>query len=366
MSGAEERLVQEAFASNWLSTGGPHVEAFEQEMSARIGVPGVAVSSGTAAIHLGLRLLGVGPGDEVVSPTLTFVASVNPIAYLGARPVFIDSERESWNLDPQLLSDLLEKRAAANRLPRAVIVVHLYGQSANLDPILEVCDRYEVPVLEDAAEALGATYRGKTIGSCGAVSALSFNGNKIITTTAGGMVLSPGRELVSKARFWASQARDQGIGYEHSEVGYNYGMSNLLAAVGRAQLKVLDERIQQRCAVFERYRSAFASLPGIEPMPQPDWGGSTRWLSCFLIQESQFGATRDDVLGALDRAGIEARPVWKPMHLQALWRGTERIGGGVADDLFARGICLPSSSSLSSSEHERVVDCVRALHRANF
>ncbi|HXN41016.1 MAG TPA: aminotransferase class I/II-fold pyridoxal phosphate-dependent enzyme, partial [Myxococcaceae bacterium] len=245
MGTQEEIFVREAFASNQLSTVGPHLDEFEREMSSLVGLPAVALSSGTASIHLGLRLLGVRPGDEVVTPTLTFVASANPIRYLGAEPIFVDSERASWNMDPDLVAAVLKKRAARGRLPRAVVVVHLYGRSADLDPILEVCGRYEVPVLEDAAQALGATYKGKHVGSRGTVTAFSFNGNKIITTTGGGMLMAQKQDLVDKARFWSTQARDPGIAYEHSELGYNYRLSNVLAAIGRGQLRVLSERIQQ-------------------------------------------------------------------------------------------------------------------------
>jgi len=364
MGTEEEAFVREAFASNQLSSVGPQLDEFEKEMSNLIGLPAVALSSGTAAIHLGLRLLGVKPGDEVVSPTLTFVASVNPVRYLGAEPIFIDSERASWNLDPELLAGLLKKRAARNHLPRAVVVVHLYGRSADLDPIVDVCNRYEVPILEDAAQALGATYKGKHVGSRGTVSAFSFNGNKIITTTGGGMLMAQRQDFVDKARFWSTQARDRGIAYEHSELGYNYRLSNVLAAIGRGQLRVLGERVQQRRAVFARYCDAFADLPGFEPMPQPSWGLHTNWLSCFLINETQFGSSRDEVLNALASQNIEARPVWKPMHLQPFWQRSERVGGSVAEELFAMGICLPSSSSMSLIDQETVVAVIREQCRA--
>jgi pyridoxal phosphate-dependent aminotransferase EpsN len=363
MGGDEETFVRDAFASNQLSSVGSQLDAFEYEMSNLVGLPSVALSSGTAALHLGLRLLGVTPGDEVVTPTLTFVASVNPIRYLGGKPIFIDSERASWNLDPELLSGFLKKRAARNRLPRAVVVVHLYGRSADLDPIFDICDRYEVPVLEDAAQAVGAIYKGKHVGSRGAVSAFSFNGNKIITTTGGGMLMAQRQDFVDKARFWSTQARDPGIAYEHSELGYNYRLSNVLAAIGRGQLRVLGERLQQRRAVFVRYRDAFADLPGIEPMPEPPWGVHTSWLSCFLIDQAQFGASRDNVLDALAAQDIEARPVWKPMHMQPLWVGAERLGGSIAEELFEMGICLPSSSSMTLAEQERVMAIIRGQCR---
>lgn len=360
MGGAERIYAGEAFSSNWVSTVGPNLNAFEAEMSQRIGIPVVCLSSGTAAIHLGLRLFGVEPGDEVFCSTLTFAASANPILYQGAKPVFIDSDYASWNMDPAVLEDALRRKAQQNRLPRAVIVVHLYGQCADMDPILEICARYGVPVLEDAAEALGATYKNKPAGTLGAVSVFSFNGNKIITTSGGGMLASPDKALVDKARFWSTQARDPGIAYEHSELGYNYRMSNVLAGVGRGQLEVLDQRVAQRRAISFRYRDAFAGLPGISFMPQAPWGLSTNWLSCFLIDSGAFGCTRDQLLAALDAANIESRPVWKPMHLQKLYRQYETCGGDVAADLFRRGICLPSSSSLPLADQQRVIDVVQA------
>ncbi len=320
MSGREQEYVAEAFASNWLSTLGPNVDAFERDFEERFGLPAVAVSSGTAGIHLGLRALGVEPGDTVLCSDLTFVASVNPVRYLGAEPVLIDSERESWNMDPGLLSAALAEHAASGTLPKAVIVVHLFGQCANLDAILEVCRFYGVPVLEDAAEALGAQYRGRPAGTMGDVGVFSFNGNKIITTTGGGMLVARRPELAERARFWATQARDPGLSYEHSEIGYNYRLSNVLAGIGRAQLQALDERVLQRRGVALRYREAFADLPGISMMPQAAWGFSTNWLSCFLVDAPEFGCSRDGLVRALAELGIESRPVWKPMHLQpTLW-----------------------------------------------
>jgi pyridoxal phosphate-dependent aminotransferase EpsN len=361
MGGTEQTYVREAFASNWLSTVGPNITAFEQEFSARIGLPSVALSSGTAAIHLGLRLLGVGPGDEVFCPTLTFAATCNPIRYLGAEPVFLDSDRATWNLDPDILEDALRSRAAEARLPRALIVVHLYGQCASMDPILSLCAKYGVPVLEDAAEALGATYCGRAAGTLGHIGVFSFNGNKIITTTGGGMLVSPDSRWVEKARFWSQQARDPGVAYEHSELGYNYRMSNVLAGIGRGQLEVLDHRVSERRAIAFRYRDAFANLPGITLMPQAPHGLHTNWLSCFFIDEAEFGCSRDCLIRHLDRANVETRPVWKPMHLQPLYAGCARFGGSVAEDLFSRGICLPSSSTLSLPDQNYVVDQV---HRA--
>jgi pyridoxal phosphate-dependent aminotransferase EpsN len=359
MGGTEREYVREAFDTNWLSTVGPNISAFECDFEARIGMPAVALGSGTAGIHLGLRLLGVGPSDEVFCPTLTFAASCNPVRYLGAEPVFLDSDYGTWNLNPNILEETFRERARHKKLPRALVVVHLYGQCADMDPILALCRRYDVPVLEDAAEALGATYGDRPAGTLGDIGVFSFNGNKIITTTGGGMLVSRNAAWVEKARFWSQQARDPALWYEHSELGYNYRMSNVLAGIGRGQLEVLDLRVQQRRAIAFRYRDAFADLPGITLMPQAPYGLHTNWLSCFLIDEAEFGGSRDDLIQELDAAGVESRPVWKPMHLQPLYAGCERYGGAVAEDLFQRGICLPSSSSLGEGEQGRVVDAVR-------
>jgi pyridoxal phosphate-dependent aminotransferase EpsN len=361
MGSQEEHFVREAFRSNWLSTVGPHLSAFEEEFAARLGLPAVALGSGTAALHLGLRALGVGPGDEVMVSTLTFVATVNPIVYLGATPVLIDSERSSWNMDPELLARALARKADAGRLPKAVVPVHLYGQCADMDSILEICGRYGVPVLEDAAEALGATYKGRPAGSMGEVNIFSFNGNKIITTTGGGMLVAKRKDLVAKVRFWSTQARDPGVAYEHSEMGYNYRLSNVLAGIGRGQLQVLEDRVRRRREIAFAYRDAFADLPGLSLMPQAAYGLHTNWLSVFLVDEKCLGGVgRDALMDALARADIESRPVWKPMHLQALYGRVERYGGEVAEDLFRRGICLPSSSSMTAEEQARVVGVIRA------
>jgi pyridoxal phosphate-dependent aminotransferase EpsN len=368
MGGRELEYVTDAFTTNWLSTVGPNLTALESRFSTLVGLPSVALSSGTAALHLALRLVGVRAGDEVVVPTLTFVASANPVLYEGARPVFVDSERRTWNLDPDRLASLLAARAATGRMPRAVIVVHLFGQSAELDPILETCRRYEVPVIEDAAEALGARYGGRTPGSIGDVGVFSFNGNKIITSTGGGMLVSPHEGWTDRARRWSTQAQDvdpAGIGnYVHSEVGFNYRMSNVLAGIARGQLEVLDTRVGERRAVFERYRDAFADLPGLEPQPEavhPSGAATrhTRWLSVFLVDAARFGMSAAGLIQFLESANIQARPVWKPMHTQPLYRGYEHVGGIVADDLNSRGVCLPSSSSLSGEDQQFVIDCVR-------
>ncbi|HVI95985.1 MAG TPA: aminotransferase class I/II-fold pyridoxal phosphate-dependent enzyme [Anaeromyxobacter sp.] len=359
----EARYVAEAFASNWLSTVGPNLDAFERALEERVGRPAVALGSGTGALHLGLRLLGVGQGDEVLVSDLTFVASVNPIRYLGATPVFVDSDPDTWMMSPLLLEEALRDRARRRRPPRAVVVVHLYGQCADMDPILEACGSFGVPVLEDAAEALGATYRGRPAGTLGDIGVFSFNGNKIITTTGGGALVAD-RARVDRARFWSTQARDPGVAYHHTEIGYNYRLSNVLAGIGRGQLEVLDERVRQRRAVAFRYRDAFADLDGISFMPQAPYGLHTNWLSCFLIDEEPFGASRDDVLRALAAVDVEARPLWKPMHLQPLYAGCDRYGGDIAADLFERGLCLPSSSSLSREEQDLVIETVRAVSRS--
>ena len=322
-------------------------------------MPAVALSSGTAAIHLGLRLLGTQPGDEVFCQDLTFVATANPIRYLGAEPVFIDSNHETWNMDPQVLSSALEERARTNKLPRAVVVVDLFGQCADLQPLLETCRRYDVPLLEDAAEALGGTYKLRPAGTWGDVGAFSFNGNKIITTTGGGMLVSSNQEWIDKARAWSTQARRPGVAYEHSELGYNYRMSNVLAGVGRGQLEVLAARVMQRRAVAARYSEALQDLEGLTFMPQAEYGVHTNWLSCLLIDHELFGRSRDEVIRILDLAGIESRPVWKPMHLQDLYKDCARYGGAVAESLFENGICLPSSSSLSSEDQQYVVNVIR-------
>jgi pyridoxal phosphate-dependent aminotransferase EpsN len=360
----EETYVREAFATNWLSTVGPQLERFERAFSERVGgLASVALASGTAALHLALRALGVGPGDEVVCPSLTFVACANAILYQGARPIFVDSDRASWNMDPALLANLLEERAKSGKMPRAVVVVHLYGQSADLAPILATCAKHGVPIVEDAAEAMGTHYDGKQVGQLGDIGIFSFNGNKIITTSGGGMLVAKDKAIVDKARFWSTQAREPRVEYEHVELGYNYRMSNVLAGIGLGQLEVLEERVAARRAVAFRYRDAFADVPGLTFAPQAPFGRHTNWLSVFLVDERAFGASRDQIIAALDRENIESRPVWKPMHLQPLYAGTPMIGGDVSADLFRRGICLPSSSSLSREDQDRVIGIVRKTAR---
>lgn len=360
MGGEEETFVKEAFDSNWLSTVGPNLSAFEAEMSEYLGGHCVALSAGTAAMHLGLRLLGVGRGDEVLCPSLTFVASCNPAVYLGASPVFVDSEWKSWNMDPALLDEALHDRERRGARVAAVVVVHLYGQTADMDAIDAVCAAHDVPVLEDAAEALGATHGDRKAGRLAGLAALSFNGNKIITTTGGGMLVCEREEDAAKVRFWSTQARDPGLSYEHSEVGYNYRMSNVLAGIGRGQLRVLDDRVRARRAIMERYTEAFAGLAGIEPMPEAPWGMHTRWLSCFTVDPAKSACSRDELIEALAQVDAEARPAWKPMHMQPLFAETAMYGGEVAETIFERGICLPSGSSLTEAEQDRVIEAVRA------
>jgi pyridoxal phosphate-dependent aminotransferase EpsN len=362
MSGREEKYVTEAFRSNWLSTVGPNLVALEQEFSARMGLPCVALSSGTAAIHLGLRLMNIRAGDEVIVSTLTFAASCNPVLYEQGVPVFMDCDYSSWNLDPQLLADFLRQRAAVNRIPKALIIVHLFGQAADMEPILGLCREYGVRVIEDAAEALGALYRDKPVGTMGDVGIFSFNGNKIITCSGGGMLVSPEADLVARARFWGTQARDPGLNYLHSELGYNYRLSNVLAGIARGQLEVLDERVEQRRAVAARYQQALSDVPGLSFMPEASYGLHTKWLSCCLFEPKEFGTDQLGLLRALDEANIEARPVWKPLHTQKLYQRYESVGGAVAEDLNQRGICLPSSSSLSLDDQAFIIDVIRHTH----
>lgn len=365
MGGQEEAFVREAFETNWIAPVGPHVTGFEQELAATVGSPhAVALSSGTAGLHLALILCGVGPGDEVFVSDLTFVASVNPIRYQGATPVLIDSEPTSWNMDPALLAEALEDRARAGRLPRAVMLVHLYGQSADLDPIVAACARYDVPLIEDAAEALGATYKGQAPGTRGVMGVYSFNGNKILTTSGGGALVTADEALASHARKLATQAREPVPHYEHTEVGFNYRMSNVVAGIGRGQLLVLADRVARRRAIFDRYVAALSDLPGVTFAPEADWGTHTRWLTCLTIDPDAFGADREAVRLHLESLNIESRPLWKPMHLQPLYHDAPLFGSGaVGRALFERGLCLPSGSSLTDADQDRVIEAFRACHR---
>ena len=366
--GADEfRFVTEAFENNWIAPAGPNLKAFEEEFAARVGVAhSVAVASGTGALHLALRCVGVQPGDEVLVSSFTFIATANPIVYEGGRPVFIDSEAESWNMDPALLAAALDERAQKGKLPRAVILAHLYGQAANLGPILAACERHGVPLIEDAAEAVGATYEGRAVGSFGKIGVFSFNGNKIITSSGGGMLVSNDQALVDFAHNLATQARDPAPHYEHSMIGYNYRMSNVVAGIGRGQLRVLDDRVTTRRRIYDRYRAALENVPGIAFHGEPAWGRATRWLTCLTIDPSRAGVDREKVRLALDAENIEARPLWKPLHLQPVFRqmGCACYGGAVSESLFANGLCLPSGSAMADSDQDRVIDVVRRVFAA--
>lgn len=366
----ERGFVEQAFETNWIAPLGPNVDGFEREFCEAVGAKhALALSSGTAALHLALIEAGVGAGDEVFVSMLTFAASVNAIVYTGARPVLVDSERESWNMDAELLGEALEARAKVGKLPKAVMLVHLYGQCADLDAIAAACARFEVALIEDAAEALGATYTGKdgvarSPGTLGQSGVYSFNGNKIITTSGGGMLVSEDKALIEHARKLSTQARDPAPHYQHSEIGYNYRLSNVLAGIGRGQIRVLQERVAARRAVFSRYVEALGDLAGLAFQPEAGWGTHNRWLTVLTIDAQAFGATREDVRLALEAANIEARPVWKPMHLQPIFAECEAIGGAVSEDLFERGLCLPSGSSMTREEQARVVQVVRDVASA--
>lgn len=357
MSGPERALLLDAYDSNWIAPLGPHVDAFERELATVTGVPhAAALSSGTAGLHLALVMLGVGPGDEVLVSTLTFAATANAVRYVGATPVFIDADRTSWTMDPALLEEELATCAKRGKLPKAVITVDLYGQCCDYDRITAACARYDVPLVEDAAEALGATYRGKPAGSFGAMGILSFNGNKIITTSGGGALLSHDERWAKKARHLATQAREPAAHYEHTEIGYNYRLSNLLAAVGRGQLQTLSLRVEARRATNAYYRRALAEQPGVHFMPEASYGTCTFWLTCLTIDPALLGTDREALRVALEKENIEARPVWKPMHLQPVFASCRTRGGEVARDLFERGLCLPSGSQMTDADRARVVD----------
>lgn len=355
----ERALLLDAFDSNWIAPLGPHVDGFERELAACVGTrDAAAVSSGTAGLHLALLLLGVQAGDEVLTASFTFAATANAISYTGAQPVFVDSDSATWQMDPELLATDLDARAASGRLPAAVVVVDLYGRCADYDRIVATCHRYSVPVVEDAAEALGATYRGRPAGSLADLGVFSFNGNKILTTSGGGMLVGDDEALIARARHLATQARDPAPHYEHSVTGYNYRLSNLLAAVGRAQLESLDDKVAARRAINTRYRAALGAMPGLAFMPEADYGRGNGWLTCLTIDQEAFGASAEQVRLALAEADIEARPVWKPMHLQPLFCQAPMVGGQVSEDVFAHGLCLPSGSSLRGLEQDEVIAIV--------
>jgi pyridoxal phosphate-dependent aminotransferase EpsN len=360
MSGNELKYIEEAFKTNWIAPLGPNVDAFEKELAKYVGIEGsVAVSSGTAAIHLALRLLEIKTGDRVFCSTLTFIASASPILYQGAEPVFIDSEPDTWNMSPIALERALEDAKREGKLPKAVIVVNLYGQSAKMDEILSLCNKYNIPVIEDAAESLGSTYKGKKSGTLGKFGIYSFNGNKIITTSMGGMLVSHDMEALKKARFLATQARDPALHYQHSQLGYNYRMSNILAGIGRAQLEVIEQRIKARRAIFQRYFEELGQIDGVCFMPELEDTVSNRWLTALTIDQEKLNVNPVDIIKYLDKENIEARRVWKPLHLQPLFEGIKYYphheNYSVSEALFENGICLPSGSNMTPDQQDRVI-----------
>lgn len=363
--GSEERsLLLDAFDSNWIAPLGPHLDTFENEFAIKVDSPyAVGLSSGTAGLHLALLLLDIKQGDEVITSSLTFAATANAITYVGAKPVFIDSDKETWNMDPYLLAEELDRRGASNKLPKAVIVVDLYGQSADMNPILRACDHWGVPVIEDAAEALGATYHGKSAGTLGTIGVFSFNGNKIITTSAGGMLVCNRKDWADRAKFLATQARDSAPHYQHSSIGYNYRLSNLLAAIGRGQLRVLDQRVAARRANFDFYFKELNNEPGLDFMPEASYGKSNRWLTCLTVNPKEFNSTREDLRLALEKQNIEARPVWKPMHMQPIFAECQMVGGSVSEKLFENGLCLPSGSNLTADNLNQIVAVIKSVKK---
>lgn len=362
MGGNELRYITEAFESNWIAPAGPHIKAFEDSFSATVGSKyAVAVNSGTAAIHLALRLLGIGLGDEVLCSTFTFIASANPILYLGARPVFIDVSNDTWHVDIELLEEFLKERAVKKRLPKAFILPHIYGLCADISEVCRVCEFYGVPVIEDAAESLGCRYGDKSPGTFGVMGAFSFNGNKIITTSGGGMLVTDDQKLSERARYLVSQAREQGPSFVHGDVGYNYRLSNVLAAIGLGQLEILDKRVQRKREIFLNYKRGLEGLEGLSFMPEPDYCVGTHWLSCVIINASQTRLTPSDVAGYLQDENIESRFFWTPMHLQKYFLEYEKVGGAVAEALSLEGLCLPCSTKLTEDEQSYIISKIREV-----
>ena len=375
MSGREQEFIQEAFDTNWVVPLGPNVNAFEKSLRDFLiengelkieneGLRIVALSAGTAALHLGLILLGVQPGDEVICQSFTFAASANPIAYLEATPVFVDSEKETWNMDPVLLEEAIKDRLEkTGKLPKAIIPVHLYGMPVKMDEVMEVANRYGIPVLEDSAEALGSEYKGQKCGTFGEYGVLSFNGNKMITTSGGGALICPNEEKAKRALFYATQAREQAPHYQHEKIGYNYRMSNICAGIGRGQMFVLDEHVARRRAIHDLYVKLLAGLKGVKVMCQPEGEGfnSNYWLTCITVEPEEAGFTREDVRLALDEENIESRPLWKPMHLQPVFKDAPYYGNGTSERLFEIGLCLPSGPTLTDEDVERVVKVIYDL-----
>lgn len=361
MGGRELQYIQEAFDSNWVAPLGENVDGFERELANYVGIGhAAALSSGTAAIHMALKALDVKQGDIVFCSSLTFSASVNPVIYQGAVPVFIDSEYQSWNMDPEALKKAFKKYPK----PKAVIIVNLYGQSADMERLLPICAEHGAPVIEDAAESLGATCRGRMSGTFGALGVYSFNGNKIITTSGGGMLVSGKEEWIRKVRFWSAQSKESKRYYEHKELGYNYRMSNIIAGIGRGQLCVLEDRIRQKAAIYHRYREAFLDIPEIEMMPVCDYGVPNYWLSCMTLMKNA-KVTPLMLIEALEKENIESRPIWNPMHLQPYFEKydffTSQNGVSVAEDIFRRGVCLPSDTKMTPEQQNCVIDVIKEL-----
>ena len=375
MSGREQEFIQEAFDTNWVVPLGPNVNAFEQSLRDFLvengelkieneGMRVVALSAGTAALHLGLILLGVQPGDEVICQSFTFAASANPIAYLEATPIFVDSEKDTWNMDPVLLEEAIKDRLEkTGKLPKAIIPVHLYGMPVKIDEVMEVANRYGIPVLEDSAEALGSEYKGKKCGTFGEYGVLSFNGNKMITTSGGGALICPSEEKAKRALFYATQAREQAPHYQHEKIGYNYRMSNICAGIGRGQMFVLDEHVARRREIHDLYVKLLAEVKGVKVMCQPDGGdfNSNYWLTCITVEPEEAGFTREDVRLALDGENIESRPLWKPMHLQPVFKDAPYYGNGTSERLFEIGLCLPSGPTLTDEDVKRVAKVIYDL-----
>ena len=359
MSGLELEFIKEVFETNYIAPLGPMVDAFEGEFSKKTGIPySLAVSSGTAALHLALRVIGVGHGDEVIASSLTFIGSITPIIFQGATPVFIDSERESWNVSVDLLAEEIELSKRRGKLPKAVIPTDLYGQCADMDRILEICKPYDIPVISDSAESLGASYKERSAGAGAKAAIFSFNGNKIVNTSGGGMLVSDDQKMIDMARFLSQQARDDAPHYEHSQIGYNYRMSNVLAAIGMAQLKVLDERVEEKRRIFNHYKDALGRVRGIEFMPEASYGRSNRWLTVIVITPEEFGVDRETIRLKLKEHRIESRPIWKPMHMQPVFKGCRKKVSGVSEDLFNRGLCLPSGTAMTDNDLDRIVSVI--------
>ena len=361
MGGDELKYIQEAFVSNWISPAGPHLDAFEKELCEYNGTEHcAALSSGTAAIHLALIMLGVQRDDEVICSSFTFLGSCNPILYQQAVPVFIDSEAQSWNMDPDLLDEGIKDRIKKGKKPKAIIAVHLYGMPARIKEIMAIAQKYEIPVIEDAAEGIGSTYFGQKLGTFGDIGIYSFNGNKIITTSGGGAMVSKKKEWIQQAKFLSTQARDPAPHYQHSQIGYNYRLSNICAGIGRGQLKVLDQRVKQRRTNFEFYQRSLGSSFGIKFQPEAEHCFSNRWLTCILLSD-RHSVVPEKIRLALEAENIESRPLWKPMHQQPVFKDAPFYGNGVSEDLFKRGLCLPSGSNLRSEDLRRVVDLVKSV-----